>query len=132
MLVGTPYLRVDQLVVIFLRGRNLLNLTETDRDSGIGCGKKLASLNRAGQRGESPFRLVSTCSSEAKAVLIMNCNPAARCYFTVRSSHTNGAGLVILFQAASKNGGPLYKQGSLTRSPRNFKPHYKLATHYST
>ena len=62
----------------------------------------------------------------------MNCNSAARCYFTVRGSHANGAGLVILFQAASENGGPLYKQGSLTRSPRNFKHHYKLATHYST
>ena len=62
----------------------------------------------------------------------MNCNPAARCYFTVRGSHTNGAGLVILFQTSSKNGGPLFKQSSLARSPRNFKHHYKLATHYST
>ena len=50
-------------------------------------------------------------------------------YFTVRGSHTNGA---ILFHTASKNGGPLFKQGSLARSPPNFKHHYKLATHYST
>ena len=39
----------------------------------------------------------------------MNCNPAERCYFTVRGSHTNGVGLFILFQTASKNGGPLFK-----------------------
>ena len=51
---------------------------------------------------------------------------------TVRGSHTNGAGLVTLFEAASQNGGPLFKRGSLARSPRNFKHHYKLATHHST
>ena len=68
----------------------------------------------------------SKCNIELlqkKVVRLINCNPAARFYFTVRGSHTNGAGLVILFQTASKNGGPLYKQGSLTRLPRNFK-HY--------
>ena len=55
----------------------------------------------------------------------MYCNPAARCYFTVQGLHTNGAGLVILFQTVSKNGGPLFKQGLPARSPRNFKHHYK-------
>ena len=38
----------------------------------------------------------------------------------------------MLFQTTSKNGGPLFKRGSLARSPRNYKHHYKLATEYST